>query len=152
MNKLSPEVVSSIARYVQDGDISDHTDQIIPVTHVCQYWRGIIISTPGHWTSISTKSSTELARLSLERAESDRLDVYLDMPRIMGGDWIFDLLRPKMQNIRTLTIFPWGAEDLAEAFPNFPQSTPNLRSLKMLQPPGEPDWDRSVALEVTTFI
>jgi len=143
VNRLLPEIISSIARYVQDGDISEHTRQIIPLTHVCRYWRKIIISTPGHWTSISTRSSRKLARLSLERAESAHLDINLGVSVIREDNWAFDLLRPKSQNIRSLDISLWRVEDLAAAFPNFPQSTPNLRSLRMLQGPG-PDWDRFV--------
>jgi len=113
------------------------------MTHICRYWRKIIITTPSHWTSISTKSSRKLARLSLERAESAHLDIDLNIILIREDDWTFDLPGPIFQNIRTLDVSLRRVEDLAAAMPNFPQSTPNLRSLKILKGQG-PDWDRSI--------
>ena len=146
MNRLPPEIVSSIARYVQDDEISNHVRQIVPLTHFCRYWRGVVISTPNHWTSISIESSsTKLAGLSLERAMAVPLDVHLDMRRFREDDWVVDLLGPKAQNAKSLIILnlPRGAEDVTTAFPNFPQSMPNLRSLKISRCEGS-CWDRFV--------
>ena len=146
MNRIPPEIVSTIARYVQDGKISNRVRQIVPLTHFCRYWRGVIISTPIHWTSISVESSSmKLAGLSLERAVTVPLDVHLDMRRFREDDRVVDLLGPKAQNAKSLAILgpPRGAGDVATAFPDFPQSMPNLRSLEILGCMGS-SWDRFV--------
>jgi len=142
VNRLLPEIISSIARYyVQDGRISY---QIIPLTHVSRYWRNVIISTPDHWTSISAENSGKLVGLSLERSLTAPLDIRLNMHRFREYNWFLDLLRPKIQNAGSLTVLcPQGVEDIATAFPDFTRSMPNLRSLKIVKGVG-PDWDRSV--------
>jgi len=72
------------------------------------------------------------------------LDIQLDMDRIRKDNWVVDLLRPRIQNARSLTILGRPkAKDVTTAFPNFPRSTPNLRSLKIVRGVGL-DWDRSV--------
>jgi len=145
LNKLPREIISSIVQFVPDDQVSDHIRQIIPLTHVSRYWRKIIISTPDHWTTISAQSGRKLVELSLERAVAAPLDIHLDMDQFRQNDWIVDLLRPKVQNTGSLTVHSpsRGAEDVTTAFPNFPQSMPNLRSLEIITG-GGPEWDRSV--------
>jgi len=73
------------------------------------------------------------------------LDIHLNVDQFQVGNWVVDLLRPKVQNTRSLTILspPRGAEDVTTAFPKFPRSMPNLRSLKLVKGAGS-EWDRSV--------
>ncbi|KAF6746073.1 hypothetical protein DFP72DRAFT_823428, partial [Ephemerocybe angulata] len=47
----------------------------IDVTHVCQYWRAVALSSPGLWTHVSSYSHPELARLSLARSGNALLQV-----------------------------------------------------------------------------
>ena len=142
MNRLPLEIISRIVRSVPD-EIPADTNQIIPLTHVCQSWRKLIISTPEHWTSISTESSRNLAVLILERAKTAPLEIHLNASDIREGDWL-DLLRPNIQNTRSLCVTGLqGVGEVTTAFPNFPQSAPNLRSLKLVKT-GTPDFGQSV--------
>jgi len=136
VNRLPSEILSQIARDVptnSDGDARP----IIPLTHVCQYWRDSIISTPEHWTLISSRSR-RLAALSLERAKAAPLKLTIHYGT--KPHWLPDLLVPCIQNTEVLSIGCSSATELKKILPNFPQSMPSLRSLA-LQSDG--NWDRS---------
>ena len=99
---------------------------IIPLTHVCQYWRHSIVSAPENWARISN-GHTELAQLSLERTKAAPLDVHLmfDLKKET-----FDFLLPHARKIVSLRCVHFTViEELAQALPNFPKSMPNLQSL-----------------------
>jgi len=72
------------------------------------------------------------------------LDIHIDMHRFQENNWVVDLLGPKVQNTKSLTVLrpPRRVEDVATTLPNFPQSMPNLRSLKIIKGPVS-DWDRT---------
>ena len=142
-NGLPPEIISRIVRSVPDEIPADTTHKIVPLTHVCQYWREVIISTPEHWTSISTESGRNLAMLYLERAKTAPLEIHLDGPHIREDYWP-ELLRPNIRNTGSLCVAGLrGVDEVTTAFPNFPQSAPNLRSLKLVAT-GILDLDQSV--------
>jgi len=86
----------------------------------------------------------KLAGLSLERAMTAPLDIRIDMRQFEENNWIVDLLGPKVQNTKSLAVLdpPRRVEDVATALPKFPQSMPNLRSLKIIKC-LVPDWDRT---------
>jgi len=72
------------------------------------------------------------------------LDIYLDVRRFRGDNSILDPLKPKVKNTRSLIVSGRPrAEEITTAFPDFPRSMPNLRSLEIANGRG-PDWDRSV--------
>jgi hypothetical protein len=52
-NRLPPEILSCIARCLPNGC---DALRIVPLTHVCRYWRRSIASTSGHWASVSNRS------------------------------------------------------------------------------------------------
>ena len=125
INKLPPEIISYIARSVI-GKNDEHPGSIVPLTNVCRYWRGAIISTPENWTLIYSEQRG-LAKLSLERAKAARLVVSLLFP--LKEEFI-NLLLPRIHNIVSLScdgFYPAG--ELVQLFPNFPRSMPLLRSL-----------------------
>ena len=141
VNRLPPEIISRIVRYVPDNIPAD-TSQIIPLTHVCRYWRELIVSTPEHWTSISAESSRDLAALSLERAKTAPLEIYLSASHMREVGWLH-LLRPNIRETRSLCVVGLqSAREVTTAFRNFPLSTPNLQSLKIVKS-GNPDLRRS---------
>jgi len=128
VNRLPPEILSRVARYVPDKCARD-TKSIIPLTHVCRYWRESIVSTPEVWTLISSRSKS-LTASSLERSKAAPLEIDLDL-RIRDRE-LFDLLVPRIQNTRTLILHNFSStEELKRALPNFPRSTPNLQSLTL---------------------
>ena len=144
MNKLPQELLSHIARYLLLGENIIDARPIIPLTHVCRYWRESIISTPGNWTLISNGRS-ELTALSLERAKASRLDVNINMSPFRAGPPSFGPMIPYLGNIDTLHVHDLpGVEELTRALPNFPQSTPNLRSLTLRSAYTSARWDPTV--------
>ena len=145
VNKMPPEILSRIARYVPD-EYAVGTKQIIPLTHVCRYWRESIVSALEHWTRITCCQTTHLTALSLMRSKAAPLQLSLRTAAIRRrGPGFCDLIRPYIQNIETLLFDDLGQiEDLTRTLPNFPRSTPNLRSLElryMQYNCWDPTWD-----------
>jgi len=116
---------------------------MVPLTHVCQYWRNSIISTPDNWTLILSERK-DLAALSLERAKAAPLTIYLNMIKLRNDPGFLDLLLPHHQNIISLSVVrPATVEELTWALPNLSKSMPNLRSLTIWGP-GEADWNQHI--------
>ena len=78
----------------------------------------------------------ELTALTLERSKTAVLELRLD-PHTAGFTSFCDLILPYVQNIGTLQFGVFGTpEQLTQALPNFPQSTPNLRMLELISSNG----------------
>jgi len=142
---LPPEIISQIA---QSSLEPHHIDPIpiVPLTHVCQYWRESIISAPQNWTLISTPRLS-LAALSLERSKVSLLHLDFDMSPYTRTSGFCSLIAPHIRRIKTLRVerIP-TIKDFKEALPNFPQSVPNLQSLDLARAGsgGVSHWDWSV--------
>jgi hypothetical protein len=132
VNRLPPEILSHIARNAPNNRPWD-AGSMIPLTHVCRYWRESIASTPENWTSISSRSRS-LATVSLERAKSAPLEINLDTSS--GRRWLSDLLTPYIKNVKTLNVDYLSVTEVKNIFPDFPQSMPNLLSLTLATRPG----------------
>ena len=157
MNRLPPEIVSHIAQWaLQDGL---DARPIIPLTHVCKYWRDSIVSAPKNWTRIFN-GVRGLAELSLERAKAAPLDVFLmfDLERELfdsdsdfGCEFTFDFLLPHMHNIVSLNCAQFTSiEELTQTLPNFPKSMPNLQSLTLTGHGLKADQSRGIDLDFST--
>ncbi|KAF9786413.1 hypothetical protein BJ322DRAFT_1059468, partial [Thelephora terrestris] len=130
VNRLPQEILPHIARHLL-GENAVDARPVIPMTHVCRYWRESIISAPEIWTLISN-SQSELMTRSLARVKASRLSVSIDMHSFRVDPGTLGLLTPYLQNIDSLNVSDlMGIEELTRALPAFPQSTPNLRSLKL---------------------
>jgi len=141
VNRLPPEILSRIAGYVPNENARD-TRSIIPLTHVCRYWRESIVSTPENWTLISSER-IGLTQLSVERCKAAPLKIWSDMRQVKRNPWFSDLLTPHIQTTETLRFNHISViEELVQTLPNFPQSMPNLRSLT-LSGPWNAGWDWS---------
>jgi len=143
VNRLPSEIFSCITRCLLHKDHALDARSIIPLTHVCRYWRESITSVPANWTLISN-SNKELTALSLERAKAAPLEVCLNTER--GDLGFFHPPAPYAQNIGTLQVAGCAAiiEKLREAIPGFPQSTPNLRSMSLMMLGPDVGLDRSI--------
>ena len=120
VNKLPPEIISQITRCL----LNDDTRPIIPLTHVCRYWRESIISIPENWTLISS-FQPGLAALSLERSKAAPLHLYLHETPTELSLGFRKLLASHTQRAGTLRIDDVTTiEDFADVLPNFPQSHP----------------------------
>ena len=130
VNRLPPELLSHVVRYIPDMDARD-ARSIIPLTHVCRYWRESIVSTPGNWTLISNER-VGLMELSLERCKATPIKLWLDMRQVRRYPGLSDPIIPYIQNTETLHLYHISTPDeLIRTLPNFPQSMPNLRSLSL---------------------
>jgi hypothetical protein len=130
VNRLSPELLSRVVQYIPSVDARD-AKSIIPLTHVCRYWRESIVSTPGNWTLISSERFG-LMRLSLERCKAAPIKLSLSMWRVGKIPGFSDSIVPYIQNTETLHCHNISTPDqLTQTLPNFPQSMPNLRSLSL---------------------
>jgi len=141
VNKLPPEILSRTARYLLDEEDEDAL-RVVPLTHVCRYWRESIISSPEHWTLISSRDDG-LAAASLERAKAAPLKICLDMEAIEDHRRLWhNIIKPSFKNAETLVVslIP-TPEDFTEMFPNFPKSMPNLRTLSLEM--SDECWDPS---------
>ena len=144
VNKLPPELLPHIAQYLLLDENTVNAKPVIPLTHVCRYWRQSITLAPELWTSISN-SRSELVALSLERAKASRLRISIDMcPTLRADPGSIGLITPYLQNVNALRVRDLrGTEELTRILPNFPQSTPNLRSLTLhcVYPKWDPTTD-----------
>ena len=139
VNRLPPEILSYIARGVCNKYHED-ARTIIPLTHVCRYWRVSIISTPENWAVISNHPNN-IAALSLERAKAAPLEIYLDMDRRRQDPEFLDPFIPHFRNAETMRITSLSTiEDLSFVSQH---TMANLRSLALLDR-GHLNWDRSI--------
>ena len=129
MNRLPPEILSRIAWLVRGYAID--AKPVVPLTHVCRYWRESIVTTPGNWTSISS-GSVRLAELCLERCQETPLELSLVMYDVGENSEFTALIMPYMQNTETLRIRRISTiGELVRRLPDLPQSIPNLRTLSL---------------------
>lgn len=143
-NRLPQELLSHIAQYLLLDENNVDVTSVIPLTHVCKHWRESITLTPSNWTLISSNRSG-LTALCLGRAKAALLDVTIDMRQLRADPGSFDLILPYIQNIGTLYVCDLpGTEELTHALPNFPRSTPSLRSLTLLCTYASVRWDSTV--------
>ena len=127
VNRLPPEALSRIAWFM--GEYATDATPIIPLTHVCRYWRESIVSTPGSWRFISSES-IPLTELSLERCQAAPLELWLTMDQVIKNPRFTAVITPYMQNTEILYVHSISTTgELAQALPDFPQSMPNLRKL-----------------------
>ncbi|KAF9786440.1 hypothetical protein BJ322DRAFT_1210821 [Thelephora terrestris] len=122
---------------IEDED--DDANSIVPLTHVCRYWRESIISTPSDWTLISNVNE-DMTAACLQRAKAAPLGITLEMPLDPSFP---DIFAPHFQKTRTLTVRSISTfEELTNAFKNFPRSMLTLRSLEPVRKEGA-GWARS---------
>ena len=146
MNRLPPEIISCIARCTL-GDRDFDVLPIIPLTHVCRYWRDSIISAPQNWTLISSYER-RLAELSLKRAKAASLAIHLEF---QFEREFLDLLRPHVRSTTSLSCEGFNVvEELVQALPHFPESTPKLRSLALAERSTRTEWGLVDPFEFST--
>ena len=134
INRLPPEILSRIAQCFLHKSGATDTKLIVPLTHVCQYWRGSITSDAANWTLISNHNE-HLMALTLERAKAAPLQASLTVKEDPPS---CSVPAPYVQNVDSLQVTNVPSiEVLKQALPGFPQSTPNLRSLKLV---GVSQW------------
>ena len=54
-HRLPPELLTRIIDFAVDHGFEGHAEQLIPLTHVCRYWRIAILSCPRIWSTLCVK-------------------------------------------------------------------------------------------------
>jgi len=128
VNRLPPEVIALCATFVSHDD----PRPIVPLTHVCRYWRKAITSSPRNWASISS-GWKGLVPLCLARAGAVNLTVNITVSEI-GGTFL-RALSPRVSRISHLSLTGYSSiEGVADDLPGFFTSPmPNLTSLELEQ-------------------
>ena len=69
-HQLPQEILTSILYLAVDHGSEEHTKQVITLTHVCQYWRTLLLSYPRMWSTIRVKpGNPSLISEWLERSQ-----------------------------------------------------------------------------------
>ena len=85
-----------------------------------------------------------LMALTLERSKAAPLQLKLDSG-FSDPETFCDLITSYIQNVETLEFEELTViEDFTQVLPYFPQSTPNLLSLKLEHEDDRPEWDPSI--------
>ena len=114
-NRVPSEVLASCASFVSDAD----PRPIIPLTHVCRYWRRSIGSSPRNWTSIGMEWG-KLVPLCLERAGALPLVVDIVVPDSKRDEALLNALLPHVSKIGSLRLTGYPSiETVAEDLPGF---------------------------------
>ena len=53
--RLPPEILTRILYLAVDHGSEEHAEQVIPLTHVCRYWRTLLLSYPRMWSTLCMK-------------------------------------------------------------------------------------------------
>jgi len=130
VNRLHPEVIALCAAFVSDTD----PKPIIPLTHVCRYWRRAIASIPRIWASIGS-GWKHLAPLYLERSAAVPLSVKISISDIKGDKYFLRALIPHASRISGLSLTGYSSiESVVDDLPGlFTSPTPPLTSLGLEQ-------------------
>ena len=114
-NRLPPELLTSCATFVSDAD----PRPIVPLTHVCRYWRESINRNARNWKSIGANWK-KLVPLCLERAGEVPLVVDIVVPDSKGDETFLNALLPHVPRIGSLRLTGYSsAETLADDLPGF---------------------------------
>ena len=130
VNRLPPEVITSCAALVSDGD----PRPIVPLTHVCRYWHKAIASNPRSWKSIGL-GWARLVPLCLERAGAVPLVVDIVVSDGKRNENFLKALLPNVPRISSLRLTGYSSvEAVADDLPGFFDSPIlNLVSLELHQ-------------------
>ena len=130
MNRLHPEVIALCAAFVSDGD----PKPIIPLTHVCRYWRRAITSSPRIWVSIGSKWR-RLAPLCIQRSAAVPLSIKISISDIKGDEDFLQALIPHASRISGLSLTGYSSiESVVDDLPGlFTSPISPLTSLELEQ-------------------
>ena len=83
-NELPSDLLLEVASYVRDDQCT-----LFCLTHVCDYWRRVLIECPLNWTQISTKYPLKLFKLWLQRSGNVPIDAEIShLPPQLYGNFL----------------------------------------------------------------
>ncbi|KAF9649589.1 hypothetical protein BDM02DRAFT_3186216 [Thelephora ganbajun] len=137
VNRLPLEVIALCAAFVSRND----PRPIIPLTHVCRYWRKAIVFSPRNWASIGS-GWKRLVSLCLERAAAAPLTISISISDIKGDGDFLQALLPHTSRISNLSLTGYSSiEGVTDDLPGFFASPiPNLTSVELEQTEKPTEW------------
>ena len=124
INRIPPDVFSSVAEYYDMDDEEEIDQAAITLTHVCRSWRDIFTSRSPLWTMLDF-TNTDKARTCIQRSQSSPLKLHLgDDTKILEG--AFALVMPHICRLGSLTI---PARALPSTLVHFRRHAPLLERL-----------------------
>ncbi|EMD36651.1 hypothetical protein CERSUDRAFT_123754 [Gelatoporia subvermispora B] len=117
VNRLPPEIltiifqrIASLVSAICKSKCGDpcrhrtHDNAVVPLSHVCRYWRSVALSTPHLWRQIVVRrQSVELLKTSVERSRNVPLTVELDGSGWSDDrDWLWQLLQAQRHRIEEI--------------------------------------------------
>ncbi|KAF9647853.1 hypothetical protein BDM02DRAFT_2481269 [Thelephora ganbajun] len=125
VNRLPAEILSRVLEYrTREGDL-------IAATHVCRFWRSVLVSSPSLWGCFRFKSSYDVDRtlMYLERSKSASIDVRLNTNSSRELE-VLQYLTPHISRTRSFTIEGTSGVHAA-AFILFCNPFPSLEHLEI---------------------
>ena len=124
VNRLPPEILSRVLLY------RDREQDIVVATHVCQYWRSTLISTPSLWTFIQFQSAGDIDRAVayLERSKALTVDISMELDSSQDLD-VPRYFAPHMSRTRSFAIS--GRFDAFTVSSLLTNPVPSLEHLKL---------------------
>jgi len=108
INRIPPEILSLIPHfweYPRDKDV-------ITLTHVCQAWRDVFVSSPSLWTDLDCMD-LDKTRVYLERSKSSPIDLSLHCDHTSFSDPSLEFIPHVAGRLKSLTI-QGGSEHLQD--------------------------------------
>lgn len=78
VGRLPPEILIEVASYLK-------SEQLVPATHVCRFWRWTLISSPRLWANLAY-ANEQRALVFLERSKPFPVSVKLEDPNKLPGE------------------------------------------------------------------
>ena len=125
VSRFPPEILLGVLEY------RTNEQDLVAATHVCRYWRSILISTPSLWTCFQFHSRYDLDRTLtyLERSKSAPINVSVN-PGVPQGPEVLKCLAPHITRTRSLII--QGSHGIHVASFFFCNPTPSLQHLELM--------------------
>jgi len=121
----------------------------ITMTHVCQSWRNVLLSTPSLWTQIDLSArKAKQAKGFLGRSGNQLLDIYQSFNARRGMEPFLSTTLPNIHRLRWLKIETFSA-DLEHVLARFTESAPELKYLYFRNNPSR--TRRDMELRNTIF-
>ena len=140
--RLPPEILARILYLAVDHGSEEHAGQVIPLTHVCQYWRTLLLSYPRMWSTLCMKPGNPIVISEwLTRSQNAPLTVIAEFTDA------YEHPPCRYEDLATATLADTFDLDVCprhEAVLSLDQLLPHrsrIRDLTILFHSSDPDWD-----------
>ena len=141
-HRIPPEILTRILYLAVDRGFEGHAEPIIPLTHVCRYWRTLLLSYPRMWSTLYMKpGNPRITSEWLARSQNVPLTV------ITVFNDAYDHLPCRYQDSATATLADANDHRVCprhKAVLSLDQLLPHrsrIRDLDVLLHSSDPEWD-----------